>query len=142
MNRYLEIIRLTQMSVVYIHIYIYGHGLTGDFNEILLQSEKYGAVNRTYGQMEDFRLALEECGLSDLGYRGYKYTWSNNKEGESFTKERLDRVFGNSKWLSSYGQYSTSTIATNCSYHKPILISLYASNIYINRERLFRYEAS
>lgn len=105
----------------------------GDFNEILLQSEKYGATNGPYGQIEAFRLALEECGLSNLGYKGDKYTWSNNKEGNGFTRERLDRAFGDLEWLSSYGKYSTSTLAINCSDHKPIFVSLFASNGFISR---------
>lgn len=61
-----------------------------DFNEILIQNEKYGPARRPYGQMEDFRATLEECRLSDLRYKGDKYTWYNNREGSDFTKERLD----------------------------------------------------
>jgi exonuclease III len=49
----------------------------GDFNEILTLEEKWGGGGRPNSQMEAFRQTLENCGLSDLGYRGPKFTWSN-----------------------------------------------------------------
>ncbi|KAF5459775.1 hypothetical protein F2P56_019693 [Juglans regia] len=63
-----------------------------DFNEIISQDEKAGATLKPYRQMEIFREALEDCGLSDLGFEDSKYTWCNGREGREFTKERLDRV--------------------------------------------------
>lgn len=70
----------------------------GDFNEILHQHEKVGATLKPLSQMEDFKLALEECGLHDSGYSRDKFTWSNNQDGQQFTKEMLDSVLGNSAW--------------------------------------------
>lgn len=66
-----------------------------DFNEILTNDEKFGDANRPFSQMERFKEALYDCELTDLGYKGSKYTWSNKREGGEFTKERLDRVLGN-----------------------------------------------
>ena len=31
------------------------------------------------GQIEQFRAVLEDCGLSDLGFLGSKYTWTNGQ---------------------------------------------------------------
>lgn len=47
--------------------------------------------------MRDFQLALDECDLANLGYRGPKYTWSNFREGDEFTKERLDKGVANNE---------------------------------------------
>lgn len=44
--------------------------------------------------------------LFDLGGIGDKFTWSNRHEDTSFTKERLDKVLANKKWLDF------------CSYHQ------------------------
>lgn len=74
----------------------------GNFNEILNYSEKVGEVLRPYKQMEEFRWAVEECGLSDLGFMGNKFTWCNNRHGKAFTKKRLDRAYGNSQWHDTY----------------------------------------
>lgn len=46
----------------------------GDFNEILLQSEKEGGPARPMGQIMAFREALADCSLLDLGYSGNPYT--------------------------------------------------------------------
>lgn len=42
----------------------------GDFNEIIDQSKKEGAILRKEGEMEKFREALENCALCDLGFSG------------------------------------------------------------------------
>ena len=55
--------------------------LAGDFNEILFEAEKKG------GNACD----IDFCGLKDMGFSGYKYTWSN-KRGDDNIEERLDRA--------------------------------------------------
>lgn len=46
--------------------------------------------------MESFSKALQDSELFDMGYKGPKFTWSNNMEGLDFTKKkRLDRVVAN-----------------------------------------------
>jgi hypothetical protein len=67
----------------------------GDFNEIIDQIEKWGGVFRSENQMMQFQLTLEECELSDLGYRGSKFTWTNRRHDGDFIKERLDRAVAN-----------------------------------------------
>lgn len=70
----------------------------GDFNEILSLFEKFGGNGRQQGLMEAFQNTLVDCGLSDMGNRGPKFTWSNCQEGAGFIKERLDRVVANQEW--------------------------------------------
>lgn len=62
----------------------------GDFNEVVDPMEKWGGAVRREGQMGKFRTVQEKCGLSDLGYKGSKFTWTNCRHDESFIKERLD----------------------------------------------------
>lgn len=45
--------------------------------------------------MNDFRSALVDCQLSDLGFTGAGFTWSNRRSDGYFTKEQLDRVVAN-----------------------------------------------
>lgn len=70
----------------------------GDFNEVVSLSEKWGGGGRQNNQMRNFQSVLNDCELSDLGFRGPKYTWSNCWEGFEFIKERLDRGVANSAW--------------------------------------------
>jgi hypothetical protein len=48
--------------------------LIRDFNEIVDSSEKQGGGNWPRSQMEAFQRVILDCGLSDLGYKGLKYT--------------------------------------------------------------------
>ncbi|XP_040998148.1 probable disease resistance protein At4g27220 [Juglans microcarpa x Juglans regia] len=66
----------------------------GDFNEILHQSDKIGGASRPYKQIEDFRQAVECCGLNHIHSYGQMFTWSNNRNGSDFTKEKIDRALG------------------------------------------------
>jgi endonuclease/exonuclease/phosphatase family metal-dependent hydrolase len=70
----------------------------GDFNEITKNSEKTRAVLKRESQMVVFRDTLFSCQLNDLGFIGPKYTWTNGRDNEEFTVERLDRALGNFEW--------------------------------------------
>jgi hypothetical protein len=63
----------------------------GDFNEILFQYEQLGGNPRNQAQMDAFRECLEDCNLTDLGYKGYDYTWNNKGEEGENIQVRLDR---------------------------------------------------
>lgn len=92
--------------------------------------------------MEDLRLAIKKCGLSNLGFQGDKYTWYNNREGSQFTKERLKRAFGNSRWHDLFANTTVRIEATQTSDHRSLIITM-DSRVQGERggERPFRYEA-
>lgn len=114
-----------------------------DFNEILHHSEKHGVAVRPFRQLGAFREATEESGLNDLGYIGNKYTWSNNREGKNFNKERLDRGFGNSAWHDMQSATYVRTLAGQSSDHFPLLIRM-QNNWFGDRKekKLFHYETT
>ena len=68
----------------------------GDFNEVLTENEKLGGVPRNRVQIENFREALDFCGLDDFGFRGSLFTWCNKRNGIDSVQKRLDR--GNFDW--------------------------------------------
>lgn len=49
--------------------------VVGDINQILFEAEKEGGVPRSQRDMDDFREALDECRLKDLGFFGKSFTW-------------------------------------------------------------------
>ena len=59
----------------------------GDFNEILASDEKNGGVCRPMAPMLKFRHTLLHCGLVDLGFNGYRFTWRNGRDEEAFVEE-------------------------------------------------------
>jgi exonuclease III len=116
--------------------------LIGDFNEIVELSEKQGGGNRPRSQMEAFQRVITECGLSDLGCKGLKYTWSNCQEEGSFVRERLDRGMANAEWCSLFPGAEISAEAGECSDHCPLILS--TSKVLQNqyKKRGFIYDAT
>jgi hypothetical protein len=53
-----------------------------------------------------------DCGLSDLEYSGYKYTWSNRREGEDNIQVRLDRGTSTASFISLYPLSHVEHVAT------------------------------
>jgi hypothetical protein len=87
----------------------------GDFNEILHQHEQLGGNPRNPNQIDAFSECLTTCGLTDLGYSGYDYTWSNKREGAENIQCRLDR-----------GMATVEHLITEESDHLALLIKVQA----------------
>jgi endonuclease/exonuclease/phosphatase family metal-dependent hydrolase len=96
----------------------------GNFNEILEESEKLEGARRPQGQMEDFKNVLDHCCLSDLGYWGPRYTWTNKRTDSFFTQERLDRAVANATWCGLFPLVLVEILATQSSDHAPICVTL------------------
>ncbi|KAI9109146.1 hypothetical protein K1719_019769 [Acacia pycnantha] len=47
----------------------------GDFNDILSQDEHTGGTSCNRKRMQWFNDRIVECGLSDMGFKGPKFTW-------------------------------------------------------------------
>ncbi|KAL0437568.1 UNVERIFIED_CONTAM: hypothetical protein Sradi_0464700 [Sesamum radiatum] len=94
----------------------------GDFNEILDHKEKEGGSIRPNWQMRDFRRALADNGLHDLGYLGEPFTWSNRQDHPATVRERLDRACASDSWLSCHLDAVIRHLNTIYSDHCPILL--------------------
>lgn len=90
---------------------------TGDFNEILRHDEKEGGCGRPNGQINAFREVVEECGLSELGFSGSKFTWANYHPDWTWTRLRLDRGLANGDWKTGYPNAQTKHLFTTASDH-------------------------
>ena len=95
----------------------------GDFNEIVWSHEKLGLGARPEGVMKEFRDALDECGLMDLGYVGEKFTWRGKRAG-GMVLERLDKAVVDNGWFALYPGTKVQHLRTHSSDHKAILIKL------------------
>ena len=74
----------------------------GDFKEILNLNKKTGDVQRDARVIADFRDAVKECKLIDLGSRGHPFTWSNRQFGPYLIEEKLDRFLHNQEWRAKF----------------------------------------
>ena len=96
----------------------------GDFNEILTQDEKSEIVMAREGQMKAFRDVFQDCSLSDLGFTGSIFTWNNDREGDDFIKERLDRAVANREWCAEHHLAEVWVLAARSSDHKPLCLRM------------------
>ncbi|KAJ8426111.1 hypothetical protein Cgig2_031778 [Carnegiea gigantea] len=63
----------------------------GDVNEIFCNFEKKRVVVKSQALLDVFCATFEECGLFDLGFSGYGYTWESRRGDAEVVEERLDR---------------------------------------------------
>jgi exonuclease III len=94
----------------------------GDFNEITYQEEKTGEARRREGQMASFRSALEDCYLTNLGYHGPRYTWSNKRTDGTVTRVRLDRAMATSTWCKHHRSMEVCVLVARSSDHNPVMV--------------------
>jgi len=114
-----------------------------DFNEIISAAEKTSSSYRSPRQMQEFKKALEDCNLSDLGSLGPRFTWSNGRYGPDFSRERLDRAVANGDWSNIYDVVEVNVLPRNVSDHHPLLVSFSNSrDVKWRKSRMFIYEAS
>jgi len=86
-----------------------------------------------------FREVIEECLLRDLGYKGSRFTWCNNCEGNEFIKERLDHALATTRWCSQFPNVAVEVLAPRTSDHKPLWVQFLHGKGRLSK--CFKYEA-
>ncbi|XP_050245579.1 uncharacterized protein LOC126693590 [Quercus robur] len=94
----------------------------GDYNEILSFEEKNGRLPKPLPPMVDFQNALLFCGLIDLGYNGYRFTWWNEQAKKAFMEERLDRACALVEWSVLHPRVNVIHFIASYSDHDSILL--------------------
>ncbi|XP_075665689.1 uncharacterized protein LOC142635419 [Castanea sativa] len=114
----------------------------GDFNEIMFAGEKLGGNPRPEGQMHQFREVLNKCHLRDLGYIGSEFTWSRRWGSQGWIRERLDRAFVSTSWVSVFPQLRLHHVAASTSDHCMLLLKCPQTSWRRKRKpKLFRFES-
>jgi hypothetical protein len=96
-----------------------------DFNMILNSSDKLGGIGIDVPITNLFNSTLNQCGLTDLGFNGYKFTWANNQANNHHIQECLDRFCANSFWMSLFPRFSNTHLLRYTSDHAPILLEFF-----------------
>ncbi|KAG8495532.1 hypothetical protein CXB51_013393 [Gossypium anomalum] len=94
----------------------------GDFNAILDNAEKEGGRRKPTAFINDFRAVVDDLSLDDLKTDNGWFTWANNREGDAFVKERLDRFFISNNNLECFPFMATKVIRQSASDHDAILL--------------------
>lgn len=71
--------------------------------------------------MRPLREALDDCGLTTIGFKGYKFTCSNRWHGDGNDKLKLDRMVANGDFLFYFIIFMTCPKATT--YHLNSIMS-------------------
>lgn len=114
----------------------------GDFNKILLDSEKKIGANRKSHLIQNFINVINQCNLQDLGFEGYPFTWTNGREGEENIQERLDRCLASEEWLFLFPVVKVTHEKKSFSDHCPLVIEFDSVNLDEGnlKTRKFRFE--
>ncbi|KAL9680585.1 hypothetical protein QQ045_018466 [Rhodiola kirilowii] len=90
--------------------------------------------------MRNFRQALEDCHLSDLGFRGNPFTYSNRRRGTDEMRGRLDRAVCNRQWRQDHPKGQVHHLSIHVSDHSIIMLDTKGEGDE-KQKRPFRFEA-
>ncbi|XP_074301224.1 uncharacterized protein LOC141632585 [Silene latifolia] len=111
----------------------------GDFNEILFSTEMKGD-SRPQCQMNNFRAAVDDCGLRDSPWEGYNFSWDNGRVGEANRQSILDRALCLSSWMDLFPYARLFYFNRVWSDHAPIKLVLNSREEGVVRKRCFRFK--
>lgn len=111
--------------------------LTGDFNEIVDQSEKLGGALRSDVEGAEFRQMMSDCGLWEIQHKSYKLSWHGVRNND-LVQCRLDRSLANQEWLHLFPSASARYLSKGCSDHSPVVNFL--DGVEWRKRPMFRYD--
>ena len=111
--------------------------LTGDFNDIIDNSEKDGGPTRAEGTFIDFRTFMSECDLYDLRHSGNFLSWRGVRHSHT-VHCRLDRAMSNSLWAEIFPSGRCSYLNFGGSDRRPVITFLEPDTR--KKKGLFRYD--
>lgn len=76
--------------------------MVGDFNEPLVNEDKFRGRGVSINGSLLFKECLDRCNMVDLGFLGFRYTWTNKRDINNLILERIDRFFMNLEWCVLY----------------------------------------
>lgn len=97
--------------------------LTGDFNDILENSEKDGGPTRCEGLFIPFKSFVSENGLWDVKHTGNQLSWRSRRHTHDI-QERLDRTLANVAWAELFPASCCMYLRFEGSDHRPLMTFL------------------
>ena len=114
--------------------------ITGDFNDLLNNSEKIGGPMRWEGFFLSFRSFVTQFGIWDLQHSGNSLSWRGTRYSH-FIQSRLDRSMANLAWSEMFPQGRCEYHRFKGSDHRPVL-TLFDSNLLRKHKGVFRFDRS
>ncbi|XP_070017163.1 uncharacterized protein [Nicotiana sylvestris] len=98
--------------------------LGGDFNEILHANDKFGGLSINNSRSNKLLVCLNYSRLTDLGYKGSRYTWINGRHNSFNILECIDHLTANYDWLKQYPDALVTHLPRTHSDYCPIKLEL------------------
>ena len=98
--------------------------IVGDFNEPLLDDDKYGGRAVNINRSLQFKECLDKCSMMDLGLTGLRFTWTNGRELSALIQERIDRFFVNPSWCVQFPEARITHLIHCHSDHCPVILEV------------------
>ena len=98
--------------------------MAGDFNEPLMEGDKFGGRGLSVNGALLFKECLDACSMIDLGFSRPRFTWTNRREIQALIQERIDRFFVNSHLCLMYPEAQVVHLTRCHSDHAPVLMEL------------------
>ncbi|CAM8944154.1 unnamed protein product [Rhodiola kirilowii] len=89
--------------------------------------------------MENFLRVLDECYLSDLGFVGYPFTYSNRRGGEAEVRARLDRAVVTVDWRRLFPRSGVKHVHLHAFDHQLLVLDT-ENRCAVKKKRLLRFE--
>ncbi|XP_074293639.1 uncharacterized protein LOC141620744 [Silene latifolia] len=89
--------------------------------------------------MDEFREAMDECGLMDIGISGEPFTWWSRRGGSEAVFERLDRARVSPSFQEACPTTTLSHLEYDKSDHAPMSLSMFSATNQ-KKGRRFRFE--
>jgi len=96
--------------------------ILGDFN-LIRKPEDRNKPGGDINLMFRFNEIISHLGLNEISLKGRKYTWSNMQHPAPLM-EKLDWIFTNSPWTTSYPNTSATALDMTPSDHCPCIVSI------------------
>ncbi|XP_074293826.1 uncharacterized protein LOC141620995 [Silene latifolia] len=74
--------------------------------------------------MTNFREAVDDCGLRDVEFDGYEFTYDNGQAEDDNRQSRIDRAMGNDRWFELFPRARLIHMDREWSDHAPIKLML------------------
>ncbi|XP_030945010.1 uncharacterized protein LOC115969488 [Quercus lobata] len=113
--------------------------IAGDFNEPLVNDDKFGSKAVSVNSSLLFKECLDKCNMIDIGFAGPRYTWTNRREIQVLIQQRIDKSFVNPQWCLLYPNAKVTHLPRYHSDHCPVLLEM-QPGVSRGKKRSFRFQ--
>lgn len=110
----------------------------GDFNEMLIHTDKCGLRPINQNRAALFRDFINITGLMELDLKGCIFTWASNPRNGVIVREKLDRALANWAWRSIFPHAMVTALPMVSSDHSPLIFQATPAK---RSGKSFKYEA-